>query len=194
MAIFYRGAGIGTYWHTHDARLEGFIAHSPGAPRSLGTQIGHIKNGTTTSPYISLTRSYSVALTYAVYCGQEQPDEDKPAFVYEIELTKPLPTGLDIFDPAYDILAKCGAKDPLADHTYQHDGFPDFIAGVIDRTMRERLTKHIAHPPPGIATARSASLSESLEAVVRAIRDAELLAVGTIPTNCIICRYEVHSP
>lgn len=26
MPFFYRGAGVGTYWHQRDARLDGFVA------------------------------------------------------------------------------------------------------------------------------------------------------------------------
>ena len=193
MASFYRGAGIGTFWHKNDARTCGFTAQSPGNARSLATLINHIKDGTTNSPYVSLTRSYSVAWTYAVYCGCEVPGDANPAYVYEVEITRPPPKGLTIIDPACEILVKSGAGDPLTGLPYQHNGFPDFLAGVIDpRSMRDHLLKTIGQPPPGGGTPRAALLTNELETIVRALRDAELLAIGTLPSSCVINRYPVY--
>ena len=66
MATFYKGAGIGTHWHTHDARRVGFTARSPSTQPGPETLIEHIAIGTANSPYISLTRSYAVAWDYAM--------------------------------------------------------------------------------------------------------------------------------
>ncbi len=81
MAIFYRGAGVGTYWHTHDARQTGFVARSPQMPFSVDRLMLHIARGTVNSPFISLTRSYGIALNYANFFGTEVPTREYPAYV-----------------------------------------------------------------------------------------------------------------
>ena len=191
MAIFFRGAGVDTYWHKNDARLKGFLPHDPGKARTPSTIINHIKNGTTNSPFVSLTRSYSIAWNYAAYSGYAAPTSAKPAYVYEIEIYDPLPMGLTVLDPIQEILK--AFPSPLNGATYQHDGNTDFLMGIIDpRGMATSLTTHIKTPPPGGATPRPANLTSELETIVRALRDSELLAIGAIPTNCITNRYEVY--
>lgn len=191
MATFYRGAGIGTFWHGNDALIDGFTAHSPGTEKSNATIISHIKNGTTYSPFISITRSYSIALNYALYAGLAAPTKKTPAYVYEIEIKEPLPSGLEVIDPTYSILSEI-AVDPLKGLPYQHDGHQDFLIGVIQpRTMAKCLHKEISHPPPGGAVPRNANLSPELETIVRVLRDSELLVSGTIPSKCVIKKYDV---
>jgi len=58
MPIFYRGAGVGTYWHQHDARLTGFMPKAPTIVSSVDRVMQHVARGSISSPYISLTRSY----------------------------------------------------------------------------------------------------------------------------------------
>jgi hypothetical protein len=190
MAVFYRGAGVGTYWHGTDARLNGFTPHFAGAGRTIASLMNHIKNGTTTSPYVSLTRSYSVAWCYAMYSGYAVSTMANPAFVYEVEINDPLPAGLVVLDPVYEIASS--VSSPLASVSYQHDGLPDFLIGVVDPTaMGHLLATPIKHPPPGGATNRAAKLTAELETLVRALRDAEILAVGTIPAACVTQKYPV---
>jgi hypothetical protein len=148
MATFYRGAGVGTYWHANDARLSGFTAHLPGAARTTPSLINHIKNGTTTSPFVSMTRSYSVAWNYAVYAGRAVPTAAAPAFVYEIVINDPPPVGLAVLDPLLEIAG--AVPPPLSPFSYQHDGLPSFLMGVLDPvTMGHHLTAPIQQPPPG---------------------------------------------
>ena len=77
MAIFYKGAGIGTHWHTLDSQQEGFTAWAPEAAPTTASLINHIVEGPVNSPYISLTHSYAVAWNYAVYGGHEIPMSDQ---------------------------------------------------------------------------------------------------------------------
>ncbi|SUS07829.1 hypothetical protein DF3PA_160005 [Candidatus Defluviicoccus seviourii] len=70
MPFFYRGAGVGTCWHQRDARRDGFVARRPGQTASKDQLIKHIARGTVDTPYVSLTRSYGIALTYAIQFGQ----------------------------------------------------------------------------------------------------------------------------
>src|SRR5258705_6572608 len=99
MPLFWRGAPIGSFWHTNDARLSGFTAHFPGMPTSVDRIVQHVSIGTAASPFISLTRSYAVAWAYAVLFSGLSASSANPAYVYEIELHDPLPSGLVLLDP-----------------------------------------------------------------------------------------------
>ena len=131
MAIFYRGAGIGTYWHIHDARQTGFIARARQMQPTTDRLMLHIARGTVNSPFISLTRSYGIALNYANFFGTEIPTIQNPAFVYEIEINEPIHSELRILDPIKEVApilpAPIGKNPP-----YQHDGGPSFLLGVVD--------------------------------------------------------------
>jgi hypothetical protein len=189
MALFYRGAGVATYWHGRDARRVGFKPQNPGqhpTPRRLAM---HIARGTVTSPYVSLTRSYGVAEDYAKF-GRAQPTRERPAYIYEIELNEPLPTGLQLIDPV-QFLAN-GFPPPTADISYHHDGDTSFLLGVVSPSrMGEFLGQRAKQPPPGEGTPRPPNLSMELEAMIRALRDSEVLAIGSIPAVHVRYRYEV---
>jgi hypothetical protein len=103
MPIFYRGAAIGTYWHSHDARKVGFTPQSPGMQANTNRLANHIVRGTVASPFISLTRSYGVAWSYAVFLSRTQPRRSQPAYVYEIEIDDPPPLGLQLLDPIKEV-------------------------------------------------------------------------------------------
>ena len=137
-----------------------------------------------------MTRSYSVAWSYAMFLGHAVPTAAVPAYVYEIDINDPPPVGLVVLDPLFEIAA--AVPSPLNAASYQHDGLPDFLMGVLDPVaMRHHLAAQIKHPPPGGATPRAANLTPELETLVRALRDAEILAVGTIPASCVVNRYSV---
>lgn len=189
MATFYRGAGIGTYWHANDARLTGFLPHFPGALAGNAAVMGHIRNGTTTSPYISLTRSYAVARDYALV-GRATPSRTTPAYVYEVSISDPPPTGMLLFDPVQQIASSC--PGPLASPHYQHDGSQTFLLGVTSpTTMSHFLTAHISLPPPAGGTPRPANLSAELETMVRGLRDSEILVQAVIPSYCVTGRFDI---
>src|SRR4051812_28866617 len=109
MPLYYKGAGPGTYWHQHDARVTGFTPASPGQAPGWLRLVQHVGIGSVTSPYVSLTRSYGIAWDYAVLCGRRSPRATaaNPGYVYEIELAQPLPPGLVIYDAAREIVAGC---------------------------------------------------------------------------------------
>jgi hypothetical protein len=190
MPIFYRGAGVGTYWHENDARLNGFTPKKPGAIHSIERLIEHIVRADVNSPYISLTRSYGVAYWYAVLFGRARATETNPGYVYEIEISTPLPAGLQLLDPVKEVAM--AAPETLDSISYQHDGLPDVLLGLVDPIEKERYLKApYPQPPPGGGTDRPPNISKELEALVRALRDAEILAVGNIPAAYVRNRYEV---
>ncbi len=191
VAIFYKGAGIGTYWHINDARQTGFIARAPQMQPTPDQLMLHIARGTVNSPFISLTRSYGIALNYAKFYGKEISSPQNPAFVYEIEINEPIPSGLKIIDPIKEVAPvlplPLGINPP-----YQHDGGPDFLLGIVDPTnMGEYLTQHAPQPPDSGGTPRTPNLTIDLETLVRTLRDAEILAEGTIPADCVKHKFKV---
>ena len=190
MTTYYRGAGVDTYWHSRDARASGFSAQMPGAAGGRQTIINHINNQlTSTSPYISMTRSYEVAEHYARYFGRDHPSPARPAFVYEVEFD-PMPAGLQLLDPIIEIAKTLNS--PLAPPPfYQHNGAPDVLLAVV----RESVLPNILRTPvrnPGVPAGNLPHISDNLRALVRALRDAEVLAYVAIPQNCVRQRYAIE--
>lgn len=114
----------------------------------------HTARTTTNSPYVSLSRSYGVALDYALAAGRALPTPAVPAYVYEIELDDPLLTNLVLLDPIQEV-AK-GVPSPWGP-AYQHDGAPSFLIGVVDPTGQQQF---LQAPCPQIngATVRPANI------------------------------------
>jgi hypothetical protein len=151
--------------------------------------MSHIRVGTTTSPYISLSRSFGVARDYALVGAASIADPSNPGFVYEIELAEPLPAGLEILDPVQEIARTL--NPPLASPSYHHDGDRRFVLGVIDPGNNPGFLTATIHTALPSATPRPPNLSEQLETLLRALRDAELHAVGNIPATCVVDRFAV---
>ena len=165
MARYYKGAGVGTHWQglNNDARRTGFTARRRGYPR-LSDLRDHIVIGTTLSPYISLTASFAVALDYAVR-GPMSPTTNQPAYVYVIDIPRPLPSGLTLIDPIEQIATL--TPSPPGSLPYHHTG-------------------------PPITTIGSAPyLPPLLKALLYAERDAEVLAVNNIPAAYVSGRYNI---
>jgi hypothetical protein len=188
MAIFYRGAGVGTYWHTHDPRHSGFTPHCPGMLASPDRVMSHIWRGTTASPYVSLTRSYGVARSYALNLGRAPATAANPAFVWEIELSDPSPVPL--LDPIKFLAAYI--PEPTAPVPYQHDGAPNILIGLIDLSQAGLLVAPCPMPPNSNPPARAPNVSDALRTLVFSLRDAEILAQGTIPAACVRHRHDVY--
>jgi len=74
----------------NDACQSGFTPRSPAATPGIDRLIDHVMGATRYSPYLSLTRSYGVALDYA----KMSATASNPGWIYEIELNAPLPYGL----------------------------------------------------------------------------------------------------
>jgi len=148
----------------------------------------HIARADVNSPYISLTRSYGVAYWYTVLFGRTPATKINPGYVYEIELSHPLPPGLQILDPVKEVAM--AAPEPLDLVCYQHDGLPDFLLGVMNPMEMGQFLKPLRPKPPPGGGAPIPRLTIQLETLVRALRDAEILAVGNIPATCVRNRYE----
>lgn len=188
MPIFYRGAGVGTYWHINDPRISGFLPHSPGVTASADRVKEHIAHVNTTSPYISLTRSYGVARSYALGFGRSKPTASAPAFVWEIELNDPC--GVSLVDPVKIVAAQL--PSPLDPLSYHHDGAPICLVGLIDVAQGHLLNTPCPVPPNSNPPAQSPNISLELKTMIFALRDAEVLAIGAIPAACVACRHEIY--
>jgi len=179
MPTYYKGASIGTYWHTNDASVTGLYAVRPGAGVFVGGAISHILTNSAVSPYISLTKSYEIALNYALLTGVagQIPTRGNPAFVYEVFFDATLPPGVQLFDPVETIVS---ATARAAFGMYQHDGGPDYLLGIINsrRFGKTLLRPRITPSGPDIT---SPILTPELKSIVRSLRDAELIATGVIP-------------
>ena len=192
MPIFYRGACVNSYWHLNNPIETGFTARAPGTRPTIHRLMHHIARGTITSPFISLTRSPAVAWHYAVFDSLEVPTRSNSAYVYEIEINEPLPSGLKLLDPIKEI-AKVLPDPTYPGPPYQHDGLPDFVLGVVNpRNMAHFLALQSQQMPFSEGTPRPPNLTLELETLVRAIRDAEILAQGSIPAAYILNRFDVY--
>lgn len=192
MPIFYRGAGIDTYWYLNNPVERGFTARAPEARPTLDRLMDHISRGTANSPFVSLTRSYAVAWHYAVFESTETPNFENPAYVYEIEIQEPLPDGLKLLDPVKEVARRLPLPASLGP-PYQHDGLPEFLHGVVDpENMEHFLVQHALRPPLSEGTPRPPNLTLELETLVRALRDAEILAQGIIHPVFVRNRFDVY--
>ncbi len=190
--IVYRGAGIGSYWYVHNPAETGFTARAPRASPTPERLMQHISRGTGNSPFISLTRSYAVARHYAMLISTRTPTPQDPAYVYEVEIEFPLLSGLQLLDPV-KVVAQALPDIASPGPPYQHDGIPNFLLGVVDsENMREFLEKHAPQPPSSEGTPRPPNLSIELETLVRALRDAEILALGIIPAVCVKNCFDIY--
>lgn len=178
--VLYKGAGFGRYYCENDARLLGMEARSPDRPRSGDLLVRHIVDGTEGSPFLSLTKSYSVALSYA-RIGKRLATEHDPAVVYEITVE---PGQLQLIDPVIEI-AKKWQEEP----GYHHSGSPLTLLGLVDPAHEHWLQYPVPNPPPGGAPRQGPRVPRELTAMVRAIRDAEILVVGSIPKKYITDRF-----
>jgi hypothetical protein len=181
MALFYKGVGVGTFLHANDPRLHGMPPRAAGIPHGSTMVMHHITRGTTINPYVSLTRSYGVAEMYAREASFPFPTLAMPAYVYEINIPDPVPTGFFLLDPVKEIAATL--PSPVTSLSYFHDGDKDFILGVASPTlMATHLHAPIRQPPGSSGAPRAAILTLELETLVCALRDAETLVLGTVPT------------
>lgn len=153
--------------------------------------MAHVALGTTTSPYISLTRSYGVARDYALNSSRARPTASRPAYVYEIDISDPPPATLPLFDPVVQVAASLGS--PTSAISYHHNGAQAFILGVVDpKAMSAFRWAATPHPPGAAPTPGPANLTRQLETMVRGLRDAEVLVMGNLPAVHVVYRHSIY--
>ena len=75
---------------------------------------------------------------------------------------------------------------------YQHNGLPTFLLGVVSPGDMSHFRKGRQPQPPGPGLPCPPNLTPQLEALVKALRDAEILAYGHISARCIKNRFDVE--
>jgi hypothetical protein len=198
MARFYKGVYIGSHLHlpANDPLTHGIQPRNPAAGLHVHVIMDHIANGSTFSPLISLTRSLGVARDYAIEWSASTPTGRTPAYVFVIDIPDS-PDGrvpgaaFSVIDPVCSIAAQ--HSNPLTNFSYHHDGDQEFLLGVVDEVgMISHLRRMAALPPGSKAIPQPPRLTIELQAIVRALRDAEILIHGSLPRAFVTERYDVH--
>ncbi len=118
------------------------------------------------------------------------PHAEQPAYVYEIEVNENDGLGTRLVDPIVTIASALGS--PYDNRTYHHDGDSAFLLGLVDPTgHRDCLKQDVRFPPPDQGTSRAPLLHIELEALVRGLRDSEILAFGAVGSQ-VRRRIEVY--
>ena len=143
------------------------------------------------TPCISLTRSYAVAEDYARNAGLAPPTPAAPAYVYVVDVPDPLPAGVAIYDPVEYVASR--NRNPVTQPSYHHNGGSKFLLAVVDPSAHGALLTTPPVRPPGMHGGAPAGpiLTEQLETMVNALRDAEALIVGSVPRAWIIERFDI---
>ena len=193
MPRYYRGIAPGSVLHTVDLRT-GMSARSAAAAPSVTAIIDHVAKSATMSPYISFSRSYGIAASYARPSPAVAGTGGPPGYVYAIDIPDKSflrRLGIQLIDPVVEIAD--AVNDPVADPSYHHNGEPDFIHGVADPGgVGAVVLYRPALQPPGASAAGPPKLTDHFTALVRALRDAEILVLRNVPANCIVpTRYDV---
>lgn len=129
-----------------------------------------------------------MARAYACSGSMGAPTASRPGYVYEIEVSDD--KVCKIMDPVIEIANSL--PKPWATPQYQHDGSQLFLLGVIDPlNLLHFAQEHCITPPGSSGTPRAPNLTLELEALTRALRDAEILIYGPVPASVTRNRYEV---
>jgi hypothetical protein len=185
----YKGVRIGTFLHGRNLMRTGIDARNSRSSVTVGSIEHHIARGTTTSPLISLTKSFGVAKDYALTGSLSKPSRTNPAYVYEIDVPDPPPAGVKLIDPVHDIVA-AQQLNLLTNSSYHHDGDQRFLHFVVNPLWRTRATPMA--PRPGGTSSSPVVMTIALEAMVFALRDAEVLVVGNLPHSMVVHRHDVY--
>ncbi|VIO76096.1 hypothetical protein CI41S_50960 [Bradyrhizobium ivorense] len=185
----YKGVRIGTFLHGQNLMQTGIPARNARSSVTVGSIEHHIARGTTTSPLISLTKSFGVARDYALKGSLSKPSATNPAYVYEIDVPDPLPSAIKIVDPVAEIVA-AQKLSVLTNSSYHHDGDQSFLHFVVNPLLRAHMSPMA--PRPGGGSSSPVVMTMPLEAMVFALRDAEVLVVGNLPPSMIIHRHDVY--
>jgi hypothetical protein len=170
----YKGVGPGTYWHkNHTSVLSGGFTTAAAAP-GVASIIRHIVNFSRSSAYLSLSTSFAVARSYALDGPGGLATPLAPGYVFEFDLALMKNLKVNTVEPAKELVRNNG--------DLWHDGDQRLLVGIATNSRRI-LTKPV--PRPGAAAARPPSFRTDLEAVVRALRDAEVLVHGNLPHQAI---------
>lgn len=185
--VLYKGAGPGSHWWNNNAQLTGFTVAA--AIWNASRMVRHITAFSHPSPYLSFSASFAVAREYALDGPAGAASQAQPGTVYEID-TALCPAQLPLVDPANAILTANPALG-VGNLPTHHDGGQDLILDIASPALHATV---LTTPPPRLGNALPAgpAIQRELQAVVFALRDAEVLIAGNVPANCIVGVHSVY--
>jgi len=133
---------------------------------------------------VSFSTSYAVAWDYALRGITGPASKANPGYVYVLDTSI---SPLQVVDPVLEVAqGQKAAKKWSTDH----DGGPDLILGIAASSFHPAILT--TNPKRrGASLARAPSITTELNALVFALRDAEILVTGGIPPACIVDRDDV---
>ena len=186
--IFYKGAGPGTHWWTNDARITGFSA-SPGVANT-NSMVRHITAYSHPSPMLSFSASFAVARSYALSGPAGRALASSPGYVYEIDITQGGLSPALLKDPVREILNSNPDVGTVALLPTHHDGGQNLLHAIASPS---RFGATLGTPPIRRGpNPRPPVVSDRLQAVIFALRDAEVLVSANVASACVVTRYNVH--
>lgn len=174
----FKGASAGSHWYVQDPRTNSGFVSSPGT-KDVAALVNHITNYSHPSPYLSFTASPAIAREYALPVGGSR------GRIYEIETAMLSP--VELYDPLFEITTAYGKlakfKGPVwATH---HEGGAGLLSAIAEGRSSGAPVPHRRNAQ------RAPQVSQHLQAVVFALRDAEVLLAGNLPSTCIVDAWDV---
>lgn len=117
-----------------------------------------------------------MAWHYAVFSSKREPTEEVPAYIYEIEIDDSIPHGLNLLDPAKEII----------------HNLPQPLRGIMDLDYMANLLDGKTPKPSNYGGDLSPMVEFQLIALTFSQRDVEMLVHGYIPPFCVKHRFEVE--
>jgi len=191
MTHFYKGVGVGTFFHPMDLRVTGIDPADRSGRFDDQMAMQHICHGSHRSPCVSVTKSYGVAESYA-RTGLGPPSPGVPGYVYVLNIPNPAPFEAPrVVDPVFVVASH--NNNPLTSPSYHHNGNQQYLLGVVSPRLHPNFLYAPAPTRPGSAKSIGPPhLTPELQTMVWALRDAEALIVGSVPTTWIIDRLDVY--
>lgn len=177
--LYFKGVGVGTYLHSKDLFRHGIAPKEHRARRGADIVEHVVRFGGT--PLVSLTRSFGVACDYAKNYSLYPPTATNPGVVYEVVIPDPAP--VPIIDPVQALASTSQGLASLA--TYHHDGDQRVIEYLLDPIKKAMGPYPISPQRPPAVGAVPATIPLELNAMVYALRDAEILVEGKIDKSWI---------
>lgn len=179
--MLYKGAGPGTHWNKNDARLGGFSSPQQvaGTPNYV---LSHVIAYSQRSPFTSFTTSYAIAQRYAISGPAGPATPGNPGFVYSVDLSQLAATALvKLVDPIEAL-----ALGLNGNWVHAHNADVDLLQDLA------RGQPPLATPAGRFGRPQNLHLPTELQALVNAMRDAEILVEGGVPSAAITDRDPVY--
>lgn len=173
----YKGASDGSHWFRNDPRTGHGFASTPGI-QDVHAIVSHITSYSHPSPFLSFTASPAVARSYALPAGGTR------GRIYVIETTT---LAAELVDPAAEITRGYGSLTKHTGHLWptHHDGDQELLGALAAGRAPPSPVPHLRN------TTRVPVFQPSLQALVYALRDAEVLVSGNIASSCVVDSWDV---